>query len=123
VLISKSMTLLIASVAVAAPLSACSASSAMSTASSESSGATPSSPTSAAPSPSGTIALGLKGTKASMEKCFGIAKAGRNDCAAWNGSHSCAGQAKTDNSPDEWAYAVKGTCQQLGGSTVSPMKK
>ena len=30
------------------------------------------------------------------EKCYGIAKAGKNDCAAANGSHSCAGQAKAE---------------------------
>ena len=31
------------------------------------------------------------------EKCFGISKAGQNDCASVTGSHSCAGQAKKDN--------------------------
>ena len=49
------------------------------------------------------------------EKCFGIAKAGQNDCAAANGSHSCAGQAKKDNDPGEWKYVAKGTCVNVGG--------
>ena len=48
------------------------------------------------------------------EKCYGIAKAGQNDCAA-NG-HSCAGQAKVDNDPAEWKKVEAGTCEELGGS-------
>ena len=57
-----------------------------------------------------------KATAKDGEKCAGIAKAGKNDCAA-NG-HSCAGQAKVDNSPTEWVYVAKGTCAQMGGMPV-----
>jgi uncharacterized membrane protein len=53
----------------------------------------------------------------SKEKCFGVAKAGANDCASVTGTHSCAGQAKTDNDPNEWKYVAKGTCADMGGST------
>lgn len=35
-------------------------------------------------------------------KCYGIAKAGQNSCAA-NG-HSCAGQATVDYDKNEWVY-------------------
>lgn len=49
------------------------------------------------------------------EKCYGVAKAGKNDCAA-NG-HSCAGQAKKDNDGKEWMNVPKGTCEKMGGST------
>lgn len=49
------------------------------------------------------------------EKCFGIAKAGQNDCANLAGTHSCAGQAKKDMDPGEWKYVAKGTCKQAGG--------
>jgi len=56
--------------------------------------------------------------KTAMEKCFGVAKAGQNDCASANGSHSCAGQAKKDNDPAEWKYVPKGTCIKMGGKTV-----
>ena len=49
------------------------------------------------------------------EKCYGVAKAGKNDCAA-NG-HSCAGQAKKDNDGKEWMGVPKGTCEKMGGST------
>ncbi len=47
------------------------------------------------------------------EKCFGIAKAGQNDCGT--GKHSCATQGKTDRDPDDWKMVAKGTCEKLGG--------
>ncbi len=59
---------------------------------------------------------------AEKEKCFGIAKAGQNDCAAANGAHSCAGQSKTDNGAAEWKYVAKGTCEKAGGKTSAPAK-
>src|SRR5207244_265510 len=49
---------------------------------------------------------------ADKEKCFGIAKAGQNDCASVTGSHSCAGQAKKDKDPTEWKFVAKGTCEK-----------
>ena len=52
------------------------------------------------------------------EKCYGVAKAGKNDCAA-NG-HACAGQSKTDKDGKEWIYVPAGTCERIvGGSTTS----
>jgi len=54
------------------------------------------------------------------EKCYGIAKAGQNDCAT--GSHACSGQAKSDNMANEWKYVAKGTCEQAGGKTSAPAK-
>ncbi|HEY0060909.1 MAG TPA: DUF2282 domain-containing protein [Telluria sp.] len=53
--------------------------------------------------------------KVEKEKCFGIAKAGQNDCATASGSHSCAGLAKVDNDGHEWKYVAKGTCEKAGG--------
>lgn len=52
---------------------------------------------------------------AEKEKCYGIAKAGKNDCKSSSGSHSCAGQASKDNDPADWNYVAKGTCAQAGG--------
>jgi uncharacterized membrane protein len=49
------------------------------------------------------------------EKCYGIAKAGQNDCGNLAGTHSCAGQSKVDNDPGEWKLVAKGTCIDLGG--------
>ena len=60
--------------------------------------------------------------KPPQEKCFGVAKAGDNDCATASGSHSCAGQAKADNAADDWKYVAKGTCKSLGGKTAEEMK-
>lgn len=54
----------------------------------------------------------------SKEKCYGIAKAGQNDCSNLSGTHSCAGQSKVDNAPDEWKYVAKGTCKDLKGMTA-----
>lgn len=51
------------------------------------------------------------------EKCYGIAKAGQNDCGT--AKHSCAGKATKDNAPDEWKEVPKGTCEKLGGRTTS----
>lgn len=59
---------------------------------------------------------------ADKEKCYGVAKAGQNDCAASDGSHSCAGQAKADNGATEWKYVAKGTCEKAGGKTTPPAK-
>jgi len=58
--------------------------------------------------------------EAAKDKCYGIAKAGENGCAA-NG-HSCQGQAKSDNDPGEWKYVAKGECESMGGS-MTPGKK
>ena len=72
----------------------------------------------------GTTALGAATgpvtPKAGQEKCYGIAKAGQNDCAAANGSHSCAGQSKTDMDAGDWKYVAKGTCEKAGGKMSAP---
>lgn len=57
------------------------------------------------------------------EKCFGIAKAGQNDCANATGTHSCAGQSKVDNDPNEWKYVAAGTCANMGGKTMAAAPK
>lgn len=56
------------------------------------------------------------------EKCYGIVKAGQNSCANLSGTHSCAGEAKTDNSPAEWKLVAKGTCAKLGGMNAEQAK-
>jgi uncharacterized membrane protein len=57
------------------------------------------------------------------EKCFGIAKAGQNDCANLSGTHSCAGQSKVDMDKAEWKYVAKGTCKDMKGITLDEAKK
>jgi uncharacterized membrane protein len=73
------------------------------------------------------LAMGLVNTAAAAdtgakEKCYGVAKAGKNDCANLSGSHSCAGQAKEDMSPGEWNYVAKGTCKDMKGLTADEAK-
>ncbi len=71
------------------------------------------------------LALGLAtasssalAAKGDMEKCYGVVKAGKNDCGTK--SHACAGQASKDNDEKEWVYLPKGTCDKIvGGSTSS----
>ncbi len=56
------------------------------------------------------------------EKCFGIAKAGQNDCASVNGVHSCAGQSKVDMDKMEWKYVAKGSCKTMKGLSLEEAK-
>ncbi|MFM0643145.1 DUF2282 domain-containing protein [Paraburkholderia bryophila] len=48
-------------------------------------------------------------------QCYGIAKAGQNDCASKTGVHSCAGEAKIDNDQGDFKTVPKGTCKKMGG--------
>jgi len=73
----------------------------------------------------GLLALGLGAStlataadKPPMEKCGGVAKAGKNDCAVKGASHSCAGQAKKDGEKDAYIYLPKGTCEKIVGGVV-----
>lgn len=56
------------------------------------------------------------------EKCYGIAKAGQNDCASLSGSHSCAGQSKVDLDKTEWKYVAKGSCKGMKGLSQDEAK-
>ena len=51
-----------------------------------------------------------------MEKCYGIVKAGANDCAG--PGHTCQGQASSDASPDEYILLPAGTCDRIDGGEV-----
>ena len=53
-----------------------------------------------------------------FEKCYGVVKAGLNDCET--STHSCAGTATADNQGDSWIYLPAGTCSKLtDGSTTA----
>lgn len=52
---------------------------------------------------------------AEKEKCFGISKAGENDCAAGEGT-SCAGTSVVDYQGNAWTYTEAGECEPQGGS-------
>jgi uncharacterized membrane protein len=72
------------------------------------------------------IALGAFATQAlaadaaAMEKCFGVAKAGKNDCAG--AAHACAGQSKKDGGAKEFLTLPKGTCERLVGGHLQTTK-
>lgn len=75
----------------------------------------------------GLLTLGVAGgtavaadKAAAQEKCFGIAKAGQNDCAARG--HACAGQSKKDNDAGDWKMVANGTCTKMGGKMSAPKK-
>ena len=51
-----------------------------------------------------------------FEKCYGIAKAGSNDCQTM--SNSCAGTAKRDRQADAWIYVPEGVCGKVAGGVV-----
>jgi len=52
------------------------------------------------------------------EKCYGIAKAGKNDCQTANSS--CAGTSRRDGQKDAWIYVPAGTCDKLVGGSTQP---
>lgn len=64
----------------------------------------------------------IKGEK---EKCYGVAKAGQNDCQAGPGT-TCAGTSKVDYQGDAWKYVPKGTCATMstpkGKGSLQPIK-
>jgi uncharacterized membrane protein len=55
--------------------------------------------------------------KNNLEKCYGVAARGKNDCA--EGAHSCVGQATRDRDPESFVLVPKGDCQKLAGGKTS----
>jgi uncharacterized membrane protein len=53
------------------------------------------------------------------EKCYGIAKAGKNDCAA-TGNNSCGGTSKLNSDPKAWIYVPEGYCERIVGGSKTP---
>ena len=67
-----------------------------------------------------TGAVALSTTAASAadnEKCYGIAKAGKNDCQT--AKSSCAGTSKTDAQSDAWVSVPKGACDKIVGGKLT----
>ena len=52
------------------------------------------------------------------EKCYGIAKAGLNDCQT--ATHSCAGTSTKNMDPASWIYVPAGTCEKIVGGNIQP---
>ncbi len=71
------------------------------------------------------VALGLSGVatqafadKMDMEKCYGVVKAGKNDCKT--ATNSCQGHAEKDNDPNAFIAVPKGTCDKIAGGSTKP---
>lgn len=65
-----------------------------------------------------TAIAGSQAAAAENEKCFGVVKAGQNDCQT--ATHSCAGTATMDGQGDSWVYLPAGTCDKLVGGSLAP---
>ena len=61
-------------------------------------------------------AASLPAHAADKEKCFGVALAGQNDCAAGPGT-SCAGTSKTDYQANAWKLVPAGSCTTMESPT------
>ncbi len=57
------------------------------------------------------------------EECYGVVKAGKNDCADLAKTHSCQGQAIMDGSGGDFIALPKGVCEKLVGGTLQPSDK
>ena len=54
------------------------------------------------------------------EKCYGVARAGHNDC--FFASNSCAGTSTQNDDPRAWIYVPQGTCSKISRGTLEPPK-
>lgn len=71
------------------------------------------------------VALGLSGTahaekKTDGEKCYGVAKSGKNDCKTL--TSACAGHSTSDGQKDAFIVLPKGTCERIAGGTLNAPK-
>lgn len=57
--------------------------------------------------------------KFKAEKCYGLAKAGQNDCAS-AGNNSCAGTSKVNADPRAWIFVPAGYCDRIVGGSLKP---
>jgi uncharacterized membrane protein len=53
------------------------------------------------------------------EKCYGLAKAGQNDCAS-AGNNSCGGTSKVNADPRAWIYVPVGYCERIVNGSLKP---
>lgn len=58
------------------------------------------------------IAAAAPANAEKMEKCYGVALAGENDCAAGPGT-SCEGTSTIDYQGNSWSLAPAGTCEDI----------
>lgn len=67
-----------------------------------------------------TLAQPIATPAGDMEKCYGIVKAGMNDCAT--ATQSCASSATKDRQPDAFIFLPKGDCLKIAGGSLTMPK-
>jgi uncharacterized membrane protein len=63
-----------------------------------------------------SLPLAMPQAQGMSEKCYGVAKAGKNDCQT--DKSSCAGTSKRDSQADAWVAVPKGTCEKIVGGSL-----
>ena len=66
------------------------------------------------------VSAGAMAQDKKTEKCYGVVKAGKNDCAT--ASSSCAGTSKKDAQADSWIGLPAGLCGKIVGGSLEPKK-
>jgi len=66
---------------------------------------------------SSTVFISGEVTAAGMEKCYGVATAGKNDCVT--ATSSCAGTSSSDRQVDAFIAVPKGTCGKIAGGSLT----
>lgn len=66
----------------------------------------------------GAVTAPMTAAAAESEKCFGVVKAGKNDCQT--NTSACAGTSTTDGQGDAWVYVPAGLCEKLVGGSLEP---
>jgi len=64
----------------------------------------------------GTATTTAFAKKEDMEKCAGIVKAGKNDCATK--TNACHGHVTNDANSEAWIYVPHGTCDRIVGGHI-----
>ncbi len=64
-----------------------------------------------------TVSVAFAAEGDGQEKCAGVIKAGKNDCAT--SKNACHGHVETDKNPEAWIYVPIGTCGKIAGARVT----
>ncbi|MBL4598146.1 MAG: DUF2282 domain-containing protein [Rhizobiaceae bacterium] len=68
-----------------------------------------------------TMGITTNGAQAANIKCYGISKAGKNDCAAGPGT-TCAGTSKVDYQGNAWSFVDAANCESVSVTTMDGKK-
>ncbi|MFT5111861.1 MAG: putative membrane protein [Parasphingorhabdus sp.] len=66
----------------------------------------------------GALTTSIPAHAADSEKCYGVVKAGKNDCQT--NTSACAGTSTADQQGDAWVFVPKGLCEKIVGGSIDP---